>query len=390
MFARKGFIWQQPGNVNDFIMITNAISFQMKRRSVNMIHKRFSVKLKVIVLSAAVLLPSAALAAGGVQYAQILGTDESVTGVRGDGGAGVVLTGSYQSSGATQGLLYRGPLFPTKMGTIYTPVPTFSGQTVTSSLFYGPNTFAFDRSLGVGNVRMVGSYQQESTGSDNYGFIYEGPLYSGTTAPDGATWTEINVPSSLAGGTVQDTIPHSTMGDLVVGNYDLASAPLSTGNAFIYNIRSGSWQLFDFGGSMTNETTAYAIWHNGGNSYTIAGGTDYHGIQEGFLVDYDSVSEKFSHMTLYEHHLVTHFEGITGTARGFNLIATTATGAAFASVTVKADGSFSDAAWTPISYPGSKLSTGNSVYKNVAMGIYTVKGSKSFRPYIAAVSAKKR
>jgi hypothetical protein len=81
---------------------------------------------------------------------------------------------------------------------------------------------------------VVGSYQQESTGSDNYGFIYKGPLYSGTTVPDGATWTEINVPSGMAGGTVQDTIPHSTMGDLVVGNYDLASAPLSTGNAFIY------------------------------------------------------------------------------------------------------------------------------------------------------------
>jgi len=352
-----------------------------------MVNKLHSIRLEVIVLSAAVLLPSAALAGNEVRYAQILETNESVTGVRGDGGAGVVLTGSYQNSGETQGLLYRGPLYPTKMGTIYTPVPTFSGQTVTSSLFYGPNTFVFDRSLGAGNVRVVGSYQQESTGSDNYGFIYKGPLYSGTTVPDGATWTEINVPSDLAGGPVQDTIPHSTMGDLVVGNYDLVSAPLSTGNAFIYNIRSGSWKLFDFGGSMTNETTAYGIWHNGGNSYTIVGGTDYHGIQEGFLVDYDSVSERFSHLTLYKHHLVTHFEGITGTGRGFNLIATTATGAAFASVTVKPDGSFSDAIWTPISYPGGKLSTGNSVYKNVAMGIYTVQGSESFRSYIAAVTA---
>jgi hypothetical protein len=101
------------------------------------------------------------------------------------------------------------------------------------------------------------------------------------------------------------------------------------------NIRSASWKLFNFGGSMTNETTAYGIWHNGGDSYTIAGGTDNHGIQEGFLVDYDSVSKKFSHLTLYEHYLVTHFEGITGTAQGFNLIATTAAGAAFASVTVK-------------------------------------------------------
>jgi hypothetical protein len=137
---------------------------------------------------------------------------------------------------------------------------------------------------------------------------------------------------------------------------------------------------------MTNETSAYGIWHNGGSSYTIVGGTDNQGIQEGFLVDYDSVSKKFSHLTLYEHYLITHFEGITGTLKGYNLIATTAAGAAFASVTVKPDGSFSNAIWTPISYPGSKLSTGNSVYKNVAMGIYTVDGSKSFWPYIAVVT----
>jgi hypothetical protein len=345
------------------------------------------IKFTLIVLTGAVLLPSASLAGDKVRYAQILETDESVTGVRGAGGADVVLTGSYQSGGATQGLLYRGPLFPTKKGKIYTPAPTFPSQTVTSSLFYGPNTFAFDPSLGAGNVRVVGSYQQESTGSENHGFIYKGPLYSGTTVPEGATWTEINVPSGMAGGTVQDTIPHSTMGDLVVGNYDLASAPLSTGNAFIYDIRSASWKLFNFGGSMTNETSAYGIWHNGGASYTIAGGTDHHGIQMGFLVDYDSVSKKFSHLTLYEHYLITHFEGITGTAQGFNLIATTAAGAAFASVTVNPDGSFSNAIWTPIAYPGSKLSTGNSVYQNVAMGIYTVEGSESFRSYIAAVAA---
>jgi hypothetical protein len=350
-------------------------------------NKQHLLQLNVIVLSAAVLLPSAVLAGDEVRYAKILETDQSVTGVRGAGGADVVLTGSYQSGGVTQGLLYGGPLYSTTKGTTYTPVPTFSGQTVTSSLFYGPNTFAFDPSLGAGNVRVVGSYQQESTGTDNYEFIYKGPLYSGTAVPDGATWTEINVPSDIAGGTIQDTIPHSTMGDLVVGNYDLASAPESTANAFIYDIKAASWKLFNFGGSMTNLTSAYGIWYNGCSSYTIAGGTDHHGIQEGFLVDYNSLSKKFSRLTLYAHYLITHFEGITRTAQGFNLIATTTAGAEFASVTVNPDGSFSSATWTPISYPRSKLTTGNSVYKNVAMGIYTKEGSTSFRPYIAVVTA---
>jgi hypothetical protein len=103
-------------------------------------NKQHLLQFQVIVLSAAVLLPSAVLGADEVRYAQILETDQSVTGVRGAGGADVVRTGSYQSGGATQGLLYRG---------------------------YGPNTFAFDPGLGAGNVRVVGSYQQESTGTDN-------------------------------------------------------------------------------------------------------------------------------------------------------------------------------------------------------------------------------
>ncbi len=341
-------------------------------------------RFKVAILLSAVLLASALPARAQVRYARILGSNESVTGVRGDGRGNVVLTGSYQSGGATQGLLYQGPLFPSMLGKIYKPVPTFSGQTVTSSLFYGPNTSAFDPSLGAGNVRVVGSYQQ-STDSKDHGLIYTGPLYSGTKVPVGATWKEINVPSDLAGGAVHDTIPHSTMGDLVVGNYDLTSAPLSTGNAFIYNIRTSSWKLFDFNGSMTNETSAYGIWYNGRNSYTIAGGTDNHGIQEGFLVDYNSVSGKFSNLTLYESGVLTHFEGITRTADGFNLIATTRAGAAFASVSIRRDGSFSNADWTPISYPGSNLSTGNSVYKNVAMGVYSVYGSGSIHSYIAGV-----
>ena len=57
--------------------------------------------------------------------------------------------------------------------------------------------------------------------------IYQGPI-DGV----GGTWTQIDVPSDGAnvvggiviGTTVADTILHSTMGDLVVGNYDLVQS----------------------------------------------------------------------------------------------------------------------------------------------------------------------
>lgn len=100
--------------------------------------------------------------------------------------------------------------------------------------------------------------------------MYTGPL-SGTS--NSANWTgNLDVPSSIAGGAVLNTIPHSTMGNFVVGNYDLASSPTTTGNAFIYNISANSWTVLDIG-SKTNDTTVYGIWQNGigSTSYTLAG-----------------------------------------------------------------------------------------------------------------------
>jgi len=71
--------------------------------------------------------------------------------------------------------------------------------------------------------------------------MYQGP------ADGSGTWTTINVPDTIAGGTVANTVPHSTMGDLVVGNYDLAGAPLSCGNAFVFDARSGQYRALSIG-----------------------------------------------------------------------------------------------------------------------------------------------
>ena len=113
----------------------------------------------------------------------------------------------------------------TTLGTKNLLNPVIPGETVTTATFYGPNTSIFDASLGAGNVRAVGSYQysETPTGTINHSMIYQGPP-SGV----GGTWTQTDVPANgvnVVGGTVvgqvADTISHSTMGNLVVGNYDL-------------------------------------------------------------------------------------------------------------------------------------------------------------------------
>jgi hypothetical protein len=313
-----------------------------------------------------------------------------VTGVRGDYNGNVVLTGSQTivDSSNVQAILYRGPMQDTELGTIYALTPQFAGQTVASATFYGPNTSAFDETIAPGEVRAVGSYvNTQSTDVRNHGMMYEGRI-DGV----GGTWTKIDVPNSEAGGNVWNTIVHSTMGDLAVGNYDIYGEP-GSGNAFIYNIRSGEYILFDaaFGGTR-QFTTAYGIWQNGQGSdhYTIVGGSKHGiGVNQAFVANYNARTGEFSDITYYDYEgrpeAITHFEGITAVPGGFNLIATTDDGAAFASITVNDDGSFSDAQWTLNNMVGAELTTGNSVFQNIVMGIYMVDGASGVNTYNTVV-----
>jgi hypothetical protein len=54
-----------------------------------------------------------------------------------------------------------------------------------------------------------------------------------------------------------------------------------------------------------------------------------------------------------------------------------------ASISVKPDGSFSEASWIPFAFQGSVMTTGNTVYENVLMGIYALSGTKGVRSYAA-------
>ena len=316
-----------------------------------------------------------------ITYKGILRNNESVTGVRGYNSKQVVLTGSYLDKLSVKGMWWLGSL-ETGKGTYYKIAPKIHGQTVTSSLFYGPNTALFNPSLGAGNVRIVGSYEyaQSARNTLNHGILYTGALNGSK-----GSWTQIDVPTrSLTDPsvTVCNTIPHSTMGDLVVGNYDLTTNPLlpipdsNTGNAFIYHITSKTWTIFSpsNAGTASSGTTAYGIWQNGSNSksYTIAGGASHNGVSTAFLVDYNSETRKFTNLTYFADATTpgfTHFEGITGRDGGYNLVATTSGGAAFVSVNRVAN-QYATAKWTPLNYPGSTMTTGNTVYQDYALGIF--------------------
>ncbi len=335
-----------------------------------------------------------------ITYSPIADTSIIVTGIRSDStnSDSVVISASKTTTGTdTVAALYDGSLSgvaSASSSSWYSLNPIFSGQSVTSSTFYGPNTSVYDPSLGVGNIRAVGSYKYSNSPSGSntdHGMMYVGAVTGG------GTWSQIDATTLVTNGTLINTIAHSTMGNLVVGNYDTS---LAAGHAFIYNTVNQTWLNLNPANSVS--VTAYGIWQNGGStstSYTIAGGfSDLNsgGIDEGYLVTYDSTSNSFSHFKTYNFNnqpitsLVSHFDGITATADGFNLtgdyLASGTNGAFFASVSVLGDGTYSDASWTDISYPNASLTSGNTVVSNSVLGIFVNGGTQS---YIATVPEPK-
>lgn len=321
-----------------------------------------------------------------ITYNDILAPGDFVTGVRQASGANnpVVLTGNHpDKNGALQALIYQGPLFPSSNDGYAFLTPVFAGQTVTTSTFYGPNTPLFNPGIGKNNIRAVGSYKyaEASDPQADHGMMYEGPL-------DGSgAWTVLDVPKDVAGGAVFSTIPHSTMGDLVVGNFDLSDDPGSA-SAFIYDLRTQKFTKLSLGPL----TTAYGIWQNGGDgseAYTIVGGYLGQGaINVGFMLDYDAATKAITNVTPYNYNgdpkTITHFEGISAIPNGYSLAATTEAGAAYAVVERSPKGGFGSAKWVPVLYPGATgPCTGNTVIDNNLMGIVASKGG--VQAYLATI-----
>ncbi len=309
----------------------------------------------------------------------ILRPGDMVTGVRGWEGSQVVLTGTIVTEvggdKVETAMIYCGDLVPTDPAGIFTLEPgLYEGPTV-SSTFYGPDTWVFNPSLGKGNIRAVGTCTFEKGEARNHGMVYHGP-------PDGSDggWVLIDIPEAVAGGVVWNTVPHSTMGDLIVGNYDLKDQPGSA-NAFIRDFPTSGWRTVALDG--LELVTFYGIWQNGIGStqYTICGGAkDGLGINQGLLVDYDAASGAFSNQRLYrnpdEALVITHFEGITLAANGaYHLAAMSDEAALLASVRRLADGSFGEAIWSAPFTWGGDTTTGNTVYQDVLMGVFEETGS---------------
>jgi hypothetical protein len=350
----------------------------------------------------------------------ILKTGDIVTGVRGTANGKVVLTGSAATGSGSQTapFLYQGRLTTAAKGaTVSVLAPPFPG--VTSGTFYGPDTHSFNpKAIPSGQVRAVGSYVSSSgpAGVHDQGMIYLGPLNGA-----GGSWKSIDVPANGAHTVghvracprsrsrcfVMDTIAHSTMGDLVVGNYDLnpsVRGGLASGNAFIYNMTRQQWTLLRLGGSMSNLTSLYGIWQNGADGsphYTLAGGSSATGTQKAFLMAYNKRTGAFGKQRFYRYGnapaLATHFDGITRVAGGFNLVAiSTAQASSMAFIPFHArKGSFGRARWHPVNVADSPLCsggcshvTGNTVYRNRVMGIYLRTGSSAANSYLATVSRR--
>jgi hypothetical protein len=333
-------------------------------------------------------------------YPQANGGSYGPTGIRSAGGQNVFVTGSVHPAlpsptptctPDSHGILYTGPLSGDGSWTVL-DYPTSPDITVTGTVLYGPD------GLPAGNVRIVGSYtkcedSQNNTGIRNHGLLYEGP-------PDGSgTWQTIDYGGPLLPGEeVHNTIVHSTMGVLAVGNFD---TNLVTGRAFVYDIAANSWvELIKPSVSIT----AYGIWYNGGTSYTIAGGYsdgDPNGIDHGYLAHWDSATQQASDWTPYDFdngpHTrveVSHFDGITTDNQGgFYLTGEWAgdqagehrLGGFFAHVPQMPHRAFGDARWRDIEYPSSVITTGNTVFENNVFGIYFVSLDSPFSGYIANV-----
>jgi len=316
----------------------------------------------------------------------------TIQGIRGvSESENVYIAGSLVSSNnLVQGLIYEGTIKGNgNEGKWYNVnFPGSPEATVINTSCYGPNNGPH------GTIQLVGSYKiSASTGkapSGNLGFFYEGPV-------DGSgTWVQV----SPNDGNTNNVFVHSVMGGLAVGNYDVDDD--KNGYAFLYDIVNKKCTDFKVPDSLT--TTLYGIWHNGEDSYTMAGGytsPKFGKISQAFLVDYNSKTKQTSNLKSFSYKnetvlsIVTHFEGITISKEGgYNMPSDWLTvngeknGASFVSVSRNSDGSFGEANWIDIDFPDSSVTSANTVYQNNILGIYVVVDStdtKTVSSFVAKV-----
>ncbi len=300
----------------------------------------------------------------------------SLTGIRGvTDSSDVYITGATILGSTYIAQLYKGPL--TGGGTYYTmSYPSSSGATTKTT-----NSYSVDN-LPNGHVNVVGSYNTTENTSQQ-GYIYTGAVVNNPTSG----FQTMNYPSAVI------TIPHSVMNDLVVGGYE---PPAGRPHAFIYQISTGQFTRLNVTADLNIAETAYGVWHNGGTSYTIAGGyTDTSNIEQAYILDYDSSTGAITNTTSYTFNnqasVLTHFEGITTDGSGGYYLAgfgqITSGGAALGAlvnVTRTSNGFTSTPVWVMVAFPGATTQDSNTVYQNNLLGTYSP-GPLLLNGYVANV-----
>lgn len=240
---------------------------------------------------------------------------------------------------------------------------------------YGPNN-------GInGSIQVVGNYTNEL---GTFGCLYEGDLNGS------GTWITIVPPNAI------NTICHSTMGNLIVGNYN-TEPDLTISKAFIYDIKTFTY--YDIINPVNSLSTiyAYGIWHNHNQSYTICGGYSTDIINVAYVADWDNNTHTMNNYQafVYENNpltaLKTHFNGISGIeCHRYSLVGDWIGIASinneigfFAVIKRDASGNFyPKAKWTGISFANQLITSGNSVSDSTVVGVYT-NGGDNVNGYVS-------
>lgn len=194
--------------------------------------------------------------------------------------------------------MYKGPIMGG--GEWYAfDFPSSPSINITGTFFYGP----FEVPGKADYFNVVGSYSMVNGSENELGLLYQGYLNGSD-----AKWTTL-LPQALAiDQHIIQTIGHSTMGSLVLGNFYTVVAK---GRCFIYNIDT---EIYD---ELTHpdaaSITGYSIYHNGDNLYTIAGGIQNRTTDDGyaFVCNWDSSTRSASFWRFYTQNpgdYWSHFE----------------------------------------------------------------------------------
>ncbi|SHE85763.1 outer membrane autotransporter barrel domain-containing protein [Kaistia soli DSM 19436] len=284
-----------------------------------------------------------------------------LTGIRGDN-----IVGNYTIPGSTEtgGLYYN-----LATGTwAAMPEATANGANFPGAIGSSPYGPSFGTPDGI--LRVVGSYQTETSAPYDLSYLYDG------AAPAGQSLITLAYPDGSGAQTLY-TIAHSNFGNQAVGDYD---TDLATGNAFIYDIDTGTYTTNNIPGAIS--TTAYGIYGDkiaGGYAMAEIGGGA--GPEHGYIFDQTTGT-----YTTYDHPgaVATHFEGITSAGRSgeYNLVTNwiTADGIAHPAIMhLAADGSVT---WYDIDIPGVVVSS-NSAYGDNVVGVYIADGQVN--GYVATI-----